>query len=69
MVLLSPSAEYLDGLPHGKLPDRTDFKRYLGHDEGRARYWRQAMAESQRLGDEFLELVENGKLSERLKPL
>lgn len=69
VVLLSPSAEYLDGLPHGKLPDRTDFKRYLGNDEGRARYWRQAMAESQRLGDEFLDLVENGKLSERLKPL
>ena len=69
VVLLSPSPEYLARLPHGKLPDRTDFKRYVGNDEGRARYWRQAMAESQRLGDEFLELVEKGALLERLKPL
>ena len=61
--------EYLARLPHGKLPDRTDFKRYLGNDEGRERYWRQAMAESARLGDEFLELVESGRLVERLQPL
>ena len=54
---------------NGKLPDRTDFKRYLGNDQGRERYWRQAMAESSRLGDEFLELVESGHLAERLQPL
>lgn len=69
VVLLAPSREYLASLPHGKLPDRTDFKRYLGNDAGRERYWRQAMAESVRLGDEFLELVESGRLAERLQPL
>ena len=68
-LLVAPSREYLARLPHGKLPDRTDFKRYLGNDEGRERYWRQAMAESARLGDEFLELVESGRLVERLQPL
>lgn len=68
-VLIAPSREYLARLPHGKLPDRTDFKRYLGNDDDRERYWRQAMAESARLGDEFLELVENGRLAERLQPL
>ena len=69
VLLLAPSREYLARLPHGKLPDRTDFKRYLGNDDGRERYWRQAMAESVRLGDEFLELVESGSLAERLHPL
>lgn len=69
VLLLAPSRDYLARLPHGKLPDRTDFKRYLGNDAGRERYWRQAMAESVRLGDEFLELVENGRLAERLQPL
>lgn len=69
VLLLAPSRDYLARLPHGKLPDRTDFKRYLGNDAGRERYWRQAMAESARLGDEFLELVENGRLAERLQPL
>ncbi|MFV9685224.1 patatin-like phospholipase family protein [Pseudomonas sp. NY15367] len=68
-LLVAPSREYLARLPHGKLPDRTDFKRYLGNDDGRERYWRQAMAESARLGDEFLELVESGRLTERLQPL
>ena len=69
VLLLAPSRDYLARLPHGKLPDRTDFKRYLGNDDGRERYWRQAMAESVRLGDEFLELVESGRLAERLQPL
>jgi len=66
VLLLSPSPEYLARLPHGKLPDRKDFNRYLGDDAGRERYWRKAMDESQRLGDEFLELVENGHLAERI---
>ncbi|MDH0894018.1 MULTISPECIES: patatin-like phospholipase family protein [unclassified Pseudomonas] len=69
VLLLAPSKAYLAALPHSKLPDRTDFKRYLGDDAGRERYWRKAMAESQRLGDEFLELVDGGRLGERLQPL
>lgn len=69
VVLLAPSPEYLANLPYGKLPDRKDFKRFLGDDEGRERYWRVAISESQRLGDEFLELVETGQLEHRLKPM
>lgn len=69
VLLLAPSHAYLARLPHGKLPDRKDFSRYLGDDAGRERYWRAAMSESQRMGDEFLELVENGRLGERLSPL
>jgi len=69
VLLLAPSPDYLARLPHGKLPDRNDFKRYLGDPAGRRRYWRQAMAESQRLGDEFLELADNGRLAERLQAL
>lgn len=69
VLLLAPSAEYLARLPHGKLPDRKDFKRYLGDDEGRERYWRKAMDESRRLGEEFLELADSGRLAQRLQPL
>ncbi len=69
VLLLAPSKEYLARLPHAKLPDRKDFPRYLGDDAGRERYWRQAMAESRRLGDEFLELVDGGRLGEHLLPL
>ena len=69
VLLISPSREYLAHLPHGKLPDRSDFKRYLGNDLGREHYWRQAMAESRRLGDEFLELADSGDIAGRLQPL
>lgn len=69
VVLLAPSRAYLASLPYGKLPDRNDFKRFIGDDKARHRYWCQAMAQSQRLGDELLELIETGKLGERLQPL
>lgn len=69
VLLLAPSRDYLARLPFGKLPDRKDFTRFLGDDAGRERYWRQAMGESQRLGDEFLELSETGRLIEHLAPL
>lgn len=69
VLLIAPSPAYLAKLPHGKLPDRTDFKRYLHDDTGREAYWRFALAESRRLGDEFLELVDSGRLMEQLQPL
>lgn len=69
VLLLAPSREYLAALPHGKLPDRSDFKRFMGQDKARQQYWRTAMEQSRRLGDEFLELAESGRLAERLEPL
>ncbi|SFM48526.1 patatin-like phospholipase family protein [Marinobacter pelagius] len=69
VLLVAPSAEYLQTLPDRKLPDRKDFEKYVGDDTGRERSWRQAIAESDRLGDEFLELLETGRLAEVIKPL
>lgn len=69
VLLLAPSPAYLARLPHGKLPDRRDYRRFVGDDPGRENYWRRAMAESQRLGDEFLELVESGRLQERVQAM
>ncbi|MDD0993858.1 patatin-like phospholipase family protein [Pseudomonas sp. TNT2022 ID681] len=69
VVLLAPSTQYLASLPYGKLPDRSDFKRFMGDAGARQRYWHKAMSESERLGDAFLELVETGKLHEHLQPL
>ncbi len=57
LVLLSPSPEWVASLPGAKLPDRSDFKRYGDDEAARQRDWRRAMAESQRLADEFAELV------------
>jgi hypothetical protein len=57
VVLVAPSREYLATLPFGKLPDRNDFKRFAGDDAGRMKYWRTAVAESERLADAFLQFA------------
>jgi hypothetical protein len=69
VVLLAPSREYLATLPFGKLPDRSDFKRFVGKDKERQAYWRTAMENSRRLGDEFVELADTGRLADRLEVL
>ena len=68
VVLVSPSRDYLASLPFGKLPDRKDFTRFESDHEGRLAYWRKAIAESARLGDEFLAFAERPDPS-RILPL
>lgn len=69
VLLVAPSRAYLARLPYGKLPDRNDFKRFINDPAGRQKYWKTAMDESQRLGDEFLELNASGRLGEHLLTL
>jgi hypothetical protein len=57
VVLVAPSRAYLTRLPNGKLPDRSDFKRFLGDDATRMKQWRAAIGESGRLAEEFMEFV------------
>lgn len=57
VVLVSPSRDYLARLPFGKLPDRKDFKRFVRDHEARLRFWNAAIAESERLGEAFLEFA------------
>ena len=57
LVLLSPRPEWMRTPPGGKLPDRSDFKHHGHAHARRQRDWRTALAESQRLADEFAELV------------
>lgn len=66
VILLAPSTDYLARLPEGKIPDRKDFTR-LDNDT-RRQYWRKSIAESERLGDEFLQAVEGGKLAALAEP-
>jgi hypothetical protein len=61
LVLLAPGDEWLRSLPGGKLPDRSDFKTYGQDHDRRQRDWRWALAESQRLADEFAQAVEGGR--------
>jgi len=59
VVLLTPNTDWVRAmLPNGKLPDRGDFKAYGDDIGGRQRAWTRAVAESQRLADEFAVLVQ-----------
>ncbi len=68
-LLISPSVEYLKSLPLGRLPDRKDFVMKGLSDNKRKKLWRQSVAESQRMGDEFLELVEKQNFADVMENL
>ncbi|MES2959399.1 MAG: phospholipase [Pseudomonadota bacterium] len=58
VVLLTPDPEWVrSALPNGKLPDRGDFKAFGDDLAGRQKAWSRAVAESQRLADEFAALL------------
>ena len=56
LVLLCPDAGFVAGLPHGKIPDRSDFTRF-NHEE-RVRYWEQCVAASVALAEDFAALLQ-----------
>lgn len=65
VVLLTPSREFVASLPYGKISDRKDFERLNAVE--RLQYWQIVLKESERLADEFQELVETGRGLERIK--
>jgi len=69
LLMLCPSLEFVSRLPYGKIPDRKDFRRFIEDDSERLVYWRRVASESERLGEEFLELVETGKIKDHIRPL
>jgi hypothetical protein len=68
-VLICPSAEYLKSLPLGRLPDRKDFTLKGLDQQKRIKLWKQCIGESQRLGDEFLALVEKQNFADVMQNL
>lgn len=66
-ILISPSDEFAATLPNGKIPDRTDFQTFSPSE--RVRLWRDVVAACERLADELHDVIENGKLESRLRPL
>ena len=68
-LLISPSQAYLESLALGRLPDRKDFVMKGLDDQKRITLWKQSVAESRRLGDEFLELIEKQSWAEHIQDL
>ncbi|MFV3131223.1 patatin-like phospholipase family protein [Niveispirillum sp. KHB5.9] len=67
MLVLCPSVEFARALPFGKIPDRGDFKRM--DTKTRQKYWRTAVAETDRLADYWLEAMEKDRIPDLLEPL
>ncbi len=66
-ILVSPSPEFVAGLPHGKIPDRTDFLN-LVPDE-RIAAWRECVRACERMAYEFAEVLERDQLATHLQAL
>lgn len=66
VLMIAPSAEMLERLPNGKIPDRKDFTRGTDIDE-LMRNWQTATQECQRMADEFAELVDSQTLASKIQ--
>lgn len=69
VLLLAPSQEFIERLPRRKIPDRGDFKLFMGRDQERLAYWHKVVDMSKHLANEFMEAVESGNIIERIKPI
>ncbi|MCM5681223.1 patatin-like phospholipase family protein [Schlegelella sp. S2-27] len=69
VVVLAPRADWVRTLPNAKLPDRQDFKRYGADVEARMRDWSRAVADSERLADEWAQWLARGTPVEAVQPL
>ena len=52
-IVLAPNPEWVQTLPNGKLPDRSDFVRYQHDFEGRVAAWQTAVKASEQMANEF----------------
>jgi hypothetical protein len=65
VVMISPSKEFIAGLPYGKIPDRNDFTD-LDADT-RIKYWNSVFSETEKLAEAFDKNLSMQKIE--LKPL
>ncbi|MFK3864398.1 patatin-like phospholipase family protein [Pseudoalteromonas rhizosphaerae] len=57
VVMITPSREFITGLPYGKIPDRTDFTSLDA--DSRIKYWRTVFSETEKLADAFDKQLNN----------
>lgn len=69
VVLVAPSQAFVKALPHGKIPDREDFRTFFHRDPERIDYWQAVVRKNRILADEFSEAVDSGRVRDIVKPL
>ena len=66
-ILVSPSRDFVERLPHAKIPDRRDFLNFSPAE--RVHAWRTTVDMCDELADEFHEVIDKDQLAARLEPL
>ena len=56
IVMVCPSAKFINSLPYNKIPDRTDFTTLDA--EQRLNYWKKVLLETEQLADCFSSIIE-----------
>ncbi len=67
VILITPSPEHVMRLPYQKISDRSDFTKM--ETQQRIDYWQTVLAESERLADDFAQLVEQNIGLEQIRPI
>lgn len=57
IVMLVPSPKFVHSLPFSKIPDRTDFTKM--EPDQRIKYWKRVLSETERLSEEFQNILRN----------
>lgn len=68
MLVIAPDPEWVKTLPHAKLPDRDDFRRYGQDLAARMKVWNAAVSAATQLADELAQWLDKPDLS-RVDPL
>jgi hypothetical protein len=69
VVMVYPSEGFVESLPDGRIPDRSDFETFIDDPATRIANWRRTVALSAPLGEEFLEMIASGRLKDAVEKL
>ncbi len=69
VIMVFPHDEFVEALPGGKVPDRNDLALMMNEPDKRKRRWRKTVEISAGLGEDFLELVNSGKIKDMAEKL
>ncbi len=69
VLMIFPAQSFVEKMPGEKIPDRTDFITYIDDHQTRIKNWRKAVELAAPLGEEFLELVESGRIKDIVERL
>ena len=67
ILLVAPSKKFIESLPYGKIPDRTDFAAFAHNDSERLKYWKEVIEKSSIIGEEFMEAAASNRIRDIMK--